>query len=70
MKLPDLSDIDRMARVGRLSILKSERRKAAEKLRDSLIPIINGSGDSFSIQAARELLGHIEKLDGLIKEES
>lgn len=69
MKLPDLKDTERMARVGRLSILKSERRKAAERLRDSLIPIINGTGDGFVIDAAREAIDDIEKIDTLISAE-
>jgi hypothetical protein len=70
MRLPDLADTERMARIGRLSVLKSERRKCAEKLRDALIPIINNTGDHFSTEAARSALEDIDTLDALIKGES
>lgn len=69
MRLPDLSDTERMAKIGRLAVLKSERRKSAEMLRNSLIPILNNTGDHFSIEAARSTLDDIEKLDELIKGE-
>lgn len=69
MRLPDLADTERMARVGRLAVLKSERRKAAEKLRDSLIPILNNTGESLNLEAAKQLLDDIQELDELIRKE-
>lgn len=69
MKLPDLNNIERMARVGRLAVLKSERRKCAEKLRDSLIPILNNTGESLNLEAAKQLLDDIQELDELIRKE-
>lgn len=69
MRLPDLADTARMAKIGRLAVLKSERRKSAEKLRDALIPILNNTGDSFNLKAAREVIDDLEKLDELIKGE-
>lgn len=70
MRLPDLADTERMARIGRLSVLKSERRKCAEKLRDALIPILNNTGDGLNIEAARSVLDDLQKLDELISKES
>ena len=70
MRLPDLSDTQRMAKIGRLSVLKSERRKCAEKLRDSLIPIINNTGTELNISEAKKTLADIEHIDTLIQEES
>lgn len=69
MKPLNLHDTDRMARVGRLTVLKSERRKSAEKLRDALIPILNNTGDTFNLSAARQVIDDLEKLDELIKGE-
>lgn len=69
MNLPDLNNTERMARVGRLAVLKSERRKAAEILRNALIPIINNTGRSINLDSARKLLSDIEMLDGLINKE-
>ena len=69
MRLPDLTNTERMARVGRLAVLKSERRKCAEKLRDSLIPIINNTGESLNLEAAKQLLDDIQELDELIRKE-
>lgn len=41
MKLPDISNADRMARIGRLYTLRSARRKAAQQLRDLIVPVLN-----------------------------
>lgn len=69
MKLTDLNNTERMARVGRLAVLKSERRKCAEKLRDALIPILNNTGESLNLEAAKQLLDDIQELDELIRKE-
>lgn len=69
MRLPDLSDTERMAKIGRLAVLKSERRKSAEKLRDALIPIINNTGDCLNLEAAKQLLDDLQELDELIRKE-
>lgn len=69
MNLPDTFDVMEMARVGRLYTLRSARRKAAQKLRDKLVPVLNnieqerGAWDTSGI---RELLDEIEQLSGLI----
>ena len=69
MKLPDLNNTERMARVGRLAVLKSERRKCAEKLRDALIPILNNTGEALNLQAARQVLDDLQEIDELIRKE-
>lgn len=69
MRLPDLADTERMARVGRLAVLKSERRKAAEKLRDALIPILNNTGEDLNLQTARQVLDDLQELDEMIRKE-
>ena len=68
MKLPDLTNTERMARVGRLAVLKSERRKCAEKLRDALIPVINSTG-RIDMDLIVELVGDIKTLDDLLNSE-
>lgn len=41
MKLPDISNADKMARIGRLYTLRGARRKAAQQLRDLIVPVLN-----------------------------
>ena len=70
MSLPDLTNTERMAKVGRLAVLKSERRKSAEKLRDAMIPLINGTNHCTDYEAITQLVGYMKELDDLLKEES
>lgn len=69
MQLPDLTNIERMARVGRLAVLKSERRKAAEKLRDAMVPILNNTQHSINVEAIKGWLDDLELLGKLIAKE-
>lgn len=69
MKQLHLDDADRMARIGRLSVLKSERRKSAEKLRDAMVVLINGTNHKTDYEAITELVGYMRELDGLIEKE-
>lgn len=41
MKLPDISNADKMAQIGRLYTLRGARRKAAQQLRDLIVPVLN-----------------------------
>ena len=69
MKFPDTSDVLEMARVGRLYTLRSARRKAAQKLRDKLVPILNNIEQErgvWDLSGVSELLSEIEQLSALI----
>ncbi len=73
MALPDTSDVMEMARVGRLYTLRSARRKAASKLRDKLVPVLNNIEQERGVwdtSGIRELLDEIEQLSGLIDQAS
>lgn len=69
MAVPDTSDVLEMARVGRLYTLRSARRKAAQKLRDKLVPILNNIEQErgvWDLSGVSELLSEIEQLSALI----
>ena len=69
MALPDTSDVMEMARVGRLYTLRSERRKAAQKLRDKLVPVLNNieaKRGAWDLSGVSELLDEIRELSSLI----
>lgn len=69
MSLPDTSDVLEMARVGRLYTLRAARRKAAQKLRDKLIPVLNNieaERGSWDVSGITDLVSEIEQLSALI----
>lgn len=73
--IPDTSDDAKMARAGRLYTLRGARRKAAQKLRDALIPVLNNienergawevSGIVDLVNEINELTQAIDALDHL-----
>jgi hypothetical protein len=69
MKPLNLHDAERMARVGRLTVLKSERRKSAEKLRDAMVVLINGTNQRTDYEAITQLVSDMKELDELIAKE-
>lgn len=67
--LPDTSDVLEMARVGRLYTLRAARRKAAQKLRDKLVPVLNNieaERGAWDLSGVPELLSEIDQLTALI----
>ena len=72
MKLPDLSDTEKMAHIGKMTVLRKARREAGRNLRDMLIPMLNnfeGSGiDGWHLDGAKELLDEISALNEKIAE--
>jgi hypothetical protein len=65
MQLPDTSDTEQMAYIGRLTVLRRARNEAAKKLRDKLIPMLNSIehlGDAWDVSGAAELLEVIQAL--------
>lgn len=59
--IPDLSDNEKMARVGRLSTLYKARRKAAQELRNLLIPMLN------NIEGEHSWNGDVSGIVSLVK---
>lgn len=69
--LPDLSDDKRMAQVGRLSVLFKARQKAAQKVRDKVVPMLNsieGGGDGWDVNGLAEMVEEIQALNRAIAE--
>jgi hypothetical protein len=69
---PDLSDIEKMARVGRLAVLRKARRETAQKLRDSLLPMLNSierEGDAWDVAGIVDLVEQIKQLNQVISEQ-
>lgn len=72
MALPDISDNEKMARTGRLSTLYAARRKAAQQLRDLLIPMLNsieGDRAAWSVEGIPELVETITAINRAIEEQ-
>lgn len=68
MQLPDTSDTNKMAHIGRLTVLRKARNDAAKQLRDKLIPMLNSiehSGNSWDVSGIVEL---VELIHGLTLE--
>lgn len=65
MKLPDTSDSEKMAEIGRISVLKRARLDAAKSLRDKLIPVLNSlehADTNFDVSGVVELVEFIQSL--------
>jgi hypothetical protein len=71
--IPDLSDNEKMARVGRLSTLYKARRKAAQELRNLLIPMLNNiegeHSGNWDVSGIVELVKTIQHLSDSINEQ-
>ena len=69
MKPLNLNDTERMARVGRLTVLKKERRESAEKMRNAMVVLINGTNQRTDYEAITQLVSDMRELDELIAKE-
>ena len=68
--LPDLNDTAAMARLGRLSALRSARADVLHELRDTAARLLSGQHDDGSeISRARELLDRLELVIGMERTE-
>ena len=64
MKLPDTSNAEKMAQIGRVAVLRRARLDAAKSLRDKLIPLLNSiehADTSFDVPGVGELLEFIQE---------
>lgn len=72
MTLPDTSNADQMAKVGRLYTLRSARRKAAQQLRDVLVPLLNNieqERGAWDLTGIQEHIAAINALNQAIENE-
>lgn len=69
--LPDLSDTEKMAHIGRMAVLRQERRELAKKLRDLIVPMLNNlenSGDGWELSGVTDLVAQLNEVNAKIKE--
>jgi hypothetical protein len=66
--LPDLTNSEVMAKLGRASALRNARLDALHEMRDAVVRLQNGvSFDSVEIQTIRECLDRLEQIDQMSK---
>ena len=69
--LPDTSDAERMAHIGRLTVLRKARRDLGQKLRDKVVNLLNNMeqpGQSWDMSGVVELVHGIEEINRAIEE--
>ena len=71
-KLPDISDTEKMALIGRQTVLRKARRERVQEMRDVIVPILNdysSSGVDWNLPRLTTLMDEIRQinaaLDGL-----
>lgn len=69
--LPDTSDADKMALIGRLTVLRKARRDAAYKLRDKVMLLLNSMESRGEVDPGgiTELVDEIRVLNAAIAEQ-
>lgn len=66
--LPDLTNNEVMAKLGRASALRNARLDALHEMRDAVVRLQNGvSFDSVEIQTIRECLDRLTQIDQMSK---
>lgn len=71
-RLPDISDTDKMALIGRQTVLRKARRERVQEMRDVIVPILNdysSAGTDWNLPRLTVLIDEIRQisvaLDGL-----
>lgn len=70
--LPDTSDAAKMARIGRITVLRKARRDIAQKLRDRVVNILNNMespSQSFDVTGIVDLVNGIDELNKALEAE-
>lgn len=71
MSLPDTSDAERMARIGRVTVLRKARRDLGQKLRDKVVTLLNNMeqpGQSWDVSGIVDLVRGIEEINQALSE--
>lgn len=71
MALPDLTDIDKMLHIGRMTVLRKARREVAQRLRDRIVPLLNhfeGGGEGWDVTDIAGLVDEINAINHAIAE--
>lgn len=70
MALPDTSDADKMAHIGRMTVLRKARRDTGKKLRDRIVPMLNAlenEGNAWDVSGVVELVEQINEINAAIE---
>lgn len=71
MKLPDTSDADKMALIGRMTVLRRARKDVAKRLRDRIVPMLNaieGEQQVWNVSGIAEMVEEINAINQAIEE--
>jgi hypothetical protein len=69
--LPDTTDTEKMALIGRMTVLRKARREVAQKLRDRIVPLLNSIEQyekSWDVLGIAELCDEINAINQAIGE--
>lgn len=70
--LPDTSDQEKMARIGRVTVLRKCRKDAAQKLRDRVVTMLNNieqPAQHWDVSGIADLVNTIEEINTALEEE-
>lgn len=70
--LPDLTDEARLAKIGRMTVLRKARRDVAMKIRDLIVPMLNSlesGGFAWQLDGLPMLVDELNQLNKLISEQ-
>lgn len=68
MALPDTSDTEKMALIGRQTVLRKARREAAARIRDVIVPICNSfeAGRDWDLSSIVALVEEINQINAAL----
>lgn len=70
--IPDLTNEARLAKIGRMTVLRKARREVAMKIRDLIVPMLNSmenGGMAWQIDGLTALVDELNQLNQLISEQ-
>jgi hypothetical protein len=71
VKIPDTSDSEKMAHIGRMTVLRKARREAAQRLRDKLVPLLNSielQDSAWNVDGVVDLVEEIRAINQAIED--
>lgn len=71
--IPDTSDTYKMARIGRMTVLRKARREMAQRLRDRIVPLLNSieqQDKAWDVSGIAEMCEEINAINSEIASES
>lgn len=69
-RLPDTSDTEKMALIGRQTVLRKARRECVQEMRDIIVPILNdyGSGQRWDLTRIGVLIDEVNQISRALDE--